>query len=31
MARTKKAAIVFFDEVDAIAQARDGGGDNNEV
>lgn len=33
MARTKKACIVFFDEVDAIAGARfdDGGGSDNEV
>lgn len=33
MARTKKACIVFFDEVDAIGGARfdDGGGSDNEV
>lgn len=33
MARSKKAAIIFFDEVDAIGGARvdDGAGGDNEV
>ena len=33
MARSKKAAIIFFDEIDAIGGARmdDGGGGSNEV
>eukprot|EP00929_Paragymnodinium_shiwhaense_P021045 TRINITY_DN13832_c0_g1_i1.p2 TRINITY_DN13832_c0_g1~~TRINITY_DN13832_c0_g1_i1.p2 ORF type:complete len:467 (+),score=168.57 TRINITY_DN13832_c0_g1_i1:99-1499(+) len=30
MARSKKAAILFIDEVDAIGGARGGGGDNND-
>lgn len=33
MARTKKAAIIFFDEIDAVGGARvdDGAGGDNEV
>lgn len=31
MARSKKACIIFFDEVDAIGGARTGGGDEGDA